>query len=101
MLENVNEIEQNFANSKNVHEWKNILKIQKLFVTYKIYYCHKMSADSKNVGEIKNVSEFEIFFDQFPEKCSSTVEISTYSRKLILEKFTTFIKMFANSIICS
>ena len=60
-----------------------------------------MSADSKNVGEIKNVSEFEIFFDQFPEKCSSTVEISTYSRKLILEKFTTFIKMFANSIICS
>ena len=38
ILKSVHEIEQKFTNSKNVHELKNILKIQKLFVTYKIVY---------------------------------------------------------------
>ena len=63
-LKNANEIEQNFANSKNVHEWKNILKIQKLFVTYKYFYSFikcwliKKSCISENVRYIKeNVRE--------------------------------------------
>ena len=49
VLKNVNEIEQNFANSKNVHEWKNILKIQKTVCDIQnSVFIHKMFADSKN-----------------------------------------------------
>ena len=75
-VKNVNEIEQNFANSKNVHEWKNILKLQQLFVTYKIVYSFiKYSLIQKVIMHFKkgslnrkNVLEFQKLFHQFPKK---------------------------------
>ena len=60
---NVNKIEQNFANSINVHEWKNVLKIQKLLVYCQInkiiYSSIKCSLIKKWSCISKNVPPFD------------------------------------------
>ena len=43
-LKNVNEIEKQFANLKNIHEWKSI---QKKLKTVRDFFIHKMFAESR------------------------------------------------------
>ena len=72
LLKNCNEIEQNFANSKNLYEWKNILKIQKLFVTYKIVYSFIKCSLIQNM-----ITHFEKNLVKSKGQCSSISKIVT------------------------
>lgn len=55
ILQNINEIEQNFANSKNVHELKkkNVRNLQNSLLIYKIFTYSKKIMNFKNCSPIQ------------------------------------------------